>query len=672
MELKDIKGLGPKTIEALNKLRINTYNDLVRYYPYRYNIYSPVNLGEVTTDDIVVVSGIIESSPKTAYIRRNFTRTSFQFLTSNIRCSVSIFNRTYLNRALTIGRHITLIGRYNRLSNSFTANDIKFFELTTTKLEPVYHTSNGVKRSTLKNSIEKALSTNSPIYEIVPGYLQEQYNLLSDNESLIEIHNPTSLQKLKQAKLKLKYEELFEFMFKINMMKIKNQINGEFVEKDIKDSQLQTILDKLPFTLTDDQLKAIDDVIKDFRSSKRMNRLILGDVGSGKTMVAFVGMLLNKYAGYQSAMLAPTEVLARQHYDNLLKIVDPEEVKVELLVGSQRQSEKNIILEKLKNNEVDILIGTHAILEERVVFNNIGLVITDEQHRFGVNQRKSLQNKGKCVDVIYMSATPIPRTYALSIYGDMDISEIKQKPSGRKEIITTINKFEEMEEVCNQILEELSNKHQVYVISPLIEEELDEEDEENNSDLKDISTTELILRKYIPEEYKIGILHGKMKNQEKDLVMEQYKNKEIDILISTTVIEVGVDVKNATMMVIFNAERFGLATLHQLRGRVGRNELQSKCILVSNKETERLEVLTESNDGFYISEKDFELRGSGDLFGIRQSGDMEFKMANIQTDYKILLQCKKDSDKFIENNIENNFREYPYFRYLVDTLGTNN
>ena len=669
MELKDIKGLGTKTIEALNKLKINTYNDLVRYYPYRYNIYSPVNLGDVTTDDIVVVSGIIESSPKTAYIRKNFTKTSFQFLTSNIRCSVSIFNRTYLNRALTIGRHITLIGRYNRLSNSFTANDIKFFELTTTKLEPVYHTFNGVKRSTLKNSIEKALSTNSPIYEIVPGYIQEQYNLLSDNESLREIHNPTSLKKLKQAKLKLKYEELFEFMFKINMMKIKNQINGEFVEKDIKDSQLQTILDKLPFPLTDDQLKAIDDVIKDFRSSKRMNRLILGDVGSGKTMVAFVAMLLNKYAGYQSAMLAPTEVLARQHYENILKIIDQNEIKVELLVGSQRQSEKNIILEKLKNNEVDILIGTHAILEERVVFNNIGLVITDEQHRFGVNQRKSLQNKGKCVDVIYMSATPIPRTYALSIYGDMDISEIKQKPSGRKEIITTINKFEEMEEVCNQILEELSKKHQVYVISPLIEEELDEE---STSDLKDISTTELILRKYIPEEYKIGILHGKMKKQEKDLVMEQYKNKEIDILISTTVIEVGVDVKNATMMVIFNAERFGLATLHQLRGRVGRNELQSKCILVSNKETERLEVLTKSNDGFYISEKDFELRGSGDLFGIRQSGDMEFKMANIQTDYKILLQCKKDTDKFIENNIENNFREYPYFRYLVDTLGTNN
>ena len=669
MELKDIKGLGTKTIETLNKLKINTYNDLVRYYPYRYNIYSPVNLGDVTNDDIVVVSGIIESSPKTAYIRKNFTRTSFQFLTSNIRCSVSIFNRTYLNRALTIGRHITLIGRYNRLSNSFTANDIKFFELTTTKLEPVYHTFNGVKRSTLKNSIEKALSTNSPIYEIVPGYIQEQYNLLSDNESLREIHNPTNLKKLKQAKLKLKYEELFEFMFKINMMKIKNQINGEFVEKDIKDSQLQTILDKLPFTLTDDQLKAIDDVIKDSRSSKRMNRLILGDVGSGKTMVAFVAMLLNKYAGYQSAMLAPTEVLARQHYENILKIIDQNEIKVELLVGSQRQSEKNIILEKLKNNEVDILIGTHAILEERVVFNNIGLVITDEQHRFGVNQRKSLQNKGKCVDVIYMSATPIPRTYALSIYGDMDISEIKQKPSGRKEIITTINKFDEMEEVCNQILEELSNKHQVYVISPLIEEELDEE---NTSDLKDISTTELILRKYIPEEYKIGILHGKMKNQEKDLVMEQYKNKEIDILISTTVIEVGVDVKNATMMVIFNAERFGLATLHQLRGRVGRNEFQSKCILVSNKETERLEVLTKSNDGFYISEKDFELRGSGDLFGIRQSGDMEFKMANIQTDYKILLQCKKDTDKFIENNIENNFREYPYFRYLVDTLGTNN
>ncbi|MDE6141860.1 MAG: ATP-dependent DNA helicase RecG, partial [Bacilli bacterium] len=465
------------------------------------------------------------------------------------------------------------------------------------------------------------------------------------------------------AKLKLKYEELFAFMFKINLMKFKNQLFDNFVIKDIKPEYLDDIIDSLPFALTSDQLEAIKDIINDFNHKRRMNRLILGDVGSGKTIVSFIAILLNKKSGYQSAMLAPTEVLAQQHYENFKSIFP--HINVSLLVGSQTKKEKQQIIEDLRQGDIDVLIGTHAILEEEVEFKNIGLVITDEQHRFGVNQRKKLQNKGQAVDVLYMSATPIPRTYALTIYGDMDISMIKQKPSGRKEIITKQYKFEEMKHIVQEIEDELSLNHQVYVVAPLIEEN-------EETELNDILKIEEILKSNFKNKHNIGTLHGKMKSQDKDLIMNEFKSGRLEVLVSTTVIEVGVDVKNATMIAIFNAERFGLATLHQLRGRVGRNSLQSKCLLISDKESKRLQVLEESNDGFYISECDFKLRGSGDLFGVRQSGDMVFKIADIHSDYKILLQCKEDSQQFLDENIENNFRNYAYYQNIVDQLVNNN
>ena len=338
-----------------------------------------------------------------------------------------------------------------------------------------------------------------------------------------------------------------------------------------------------------------------------------------KTIVAFIAVILNLECGYQSAILAPTEVLAVQHYDNFKNLFP--NIRTELLVGSKTKKQKGVIKEKLKNGEVDVIIGTHAMLEDDVEFENIGLVVTDEQHRFGVNQRKSLQNKGEFVDVLYLSATPIPRTYALTIYGDMDISIIKEKPAGRKEIKTTVLKFSELDKVISSIEEEIKNRHQVYVVAPLIEE--------SESDLNDVNTIYDLLSKNL-KDIRIDILHGKMKNVDKDKVINNFKEGNLDLIISTTVIEVGVDVKNATLMVIFNAERFGLATLHQLRGRVGRNSLESKCILISDQEKERLHVLEESNDGFYVSEMDFKMRGSGDLFGIRQSGDMIFKIADIK------------------------------------------
>ncbi len=663
MELSQIKGVGPKTIEHLNKLNIYDVDSLVRYYPYRYNIFTPSKIDESAVDDVLILPGKIISQVKVSYIKRNFNKVSFSFETDNMLINVSIFNRAFLAHNLKVGKKITIIGKYNKLTNQFVASDILFYELTETKVEPVYHMTSGITCKTIEKCINASLSTNIIINEIIPDYIQKKYNFMDTTSAIKEIHNPSCTTSLKQARLKLIYEELFEFMFKINLMKYKNQLFDDFVIKDVNKSDLDKILSKMPFSLTNDQLASLDDILSDFQNLKRMNRLILGDVGSGKTIVSFIAILLNKIAGYQSALLAPTEVLATQHYENFTSLF--KDINVGLLVGSLTKKEKDNILLKLRNNEIDLLIGTHAMLEDNVEFSNIGLVVTDEQHRFGVNQRKALQNKGKNVDVLYMSATPIPRTYALTIYGDMDISYIKEKPAGRKDIITKQYKFNEIKNVVSIIEEELKCGHQAYVVAPLIESE-------ENTELNDLKHIEEILKTNLKDNYSIGIMHGKMKQVEKDKVMNNFKEGKLNILLSTTVIEVGVDIKNATVMTIFNAERFGLATLHQLRGRIGRNSLQSKCLLISDKDTSRLSVMEESNDGFYISEKDFELRGSGDLFGIRQSGEMTFKIADIRRDYKILLQCKKDTEEFILNNIENDFRDYKYYQVLLHTMMNNN
>ncbi len=660
MNLNEIKGIGPKTIEHLNKLNIYNIDSLIRYYPYRYNIFTPSKIDEKTSaESTIILSGKIVSEPKISYIKRNFNKVSFQFETEEKIINVSIFNRAFLARNLKVGKFVTIIGKYNKINNQFIASDILLYKLISTKVEPVYHISSGISVKTISKCIINALEKCPHVREVIPEYINDKYKFLDTYSSIKEIHSPSNTNTLKQARLKLIYEELFEFMFKINLIKYKNQIFDDFIIKELTENDLQEILNKIPFSLTTDQIDAINDILNDFKNLKRMNRLILGDVGSGKTIVSFIAILLNKKAGFQSALLAPTEVLATQHLNNFTNLF--KDIKVGLLVGSLTKKEKENILVKLKNNEIDLLIGTHAMLEDNVEFANIGLVITDEQHRFGVNQRKSLQNKGNKVDVLYMSATPIPRTYALTIYGDMDISYIKEKPAGRKDIITKQYKFKDIKKAVEIIEDELKLGYQAYVVAPLIESEEDNE-------LKDLKNIEEILTSNFKGKYQIGTLHGKMKQVEKDRVMNKFKNGEINLLLSTTVIEVGVDVKNATIMTIFNAERFGLATLHQLRGRVGRSSLQSKCLLISDKDTERLSVMENSNDGFYISECDFKLRGSGDLFGVKQSGEMTFKIADIRRDYKILLQCKKDTEEFILNNIETNFRDYENYQQILNDI----
>jgi len=429
-------------------------------------------------------------------------------------------------------------------------------------------------------------------------------------------------------------------MFKINYLKLQNKKKKSGLERKIDRDKLDKFMKKIPFELTNDQLNAVEEILNDLEAPNRMNRLLQGDVGSGKTIVSFIGMFANYLSGYQSALMAPTEILAMQHYLNLKKFFEKEDVRIELLTGSTSKKDKTEIYKGLKDGSVHMVIGTHALIQDEVEYSNLGLVITDEQHRFGVHQRANLQNKGIKPDVLYMSATPIPRTYALTIFGDMDISTIKERPKGRQKIDTYVKKNSEIKEVLEMMYTELKDGHQVYVIAPLIEES-------ESSDLTTVCKLKDQMKLAFGEHYKIEMVHGKMSSGAKDLIMEQFKNNEVQILISTTVVEVGVDVPNATSMIIFDADRFGLSTLHQLRGRVGRGTSKSQCILISDSDAERLKIMEKEDDGFVISEEDFKLRGHGDLFGTKQSGDMTFKIANIRNDYKILLQAKKDSKEYL-------------------------
>lgn len=662
MDISLIGGVGDKLLDYLNKLKLYTVEDLLEYYPYRYEIIKVIKMSEVKPLTLCTIKGVVESEPHVTYINKKFNKMTFRLNADGYLINVTIFNRGFYKNNLKIGRVINVIGKYDNVRNSFTASDIKFELITGVKVLPVYHLVNGLNNKVLTKIINDSFSLRVDLEDDIPSYLKEKYNFMDKKEALYNIHFPHSTEALKKARLRCIYEEFFVFMFKMNYLKYQYDLNNVGVSRKVDYLEVSKFIDTLPFQLTDDQLATVRDIYNDLISPKRMNRLVLGDVGSGKTCVAEIGMYINYLAGYQSSMMAPTEILARQHYEGIKSIFVKTDIKVSLLVGSMKKSEKKKVYTEIQNGEVDILVGTHALISEEVHFKNLGLVITDEQHRFGVNQRGLLQNKGILSDVLYLSATPIPRTYALTLYGDMDTSIIKQKPNGRKEIITKVVNIKNLKQVLFHMLEEVKAGHQIYVVAPLIE------DEEENSDLNDVLKLKEKFDLAFNNKVKTAILHGKMKNSEKDDVMNRFKNGDIKILISTTVIEVGVDVKNSTMMVIFNAERFGLATLHQLRGRVGRNDLQSYCYLISDASAPRLKVMEESNDGFYISQKDFELRGEGDLFGTKQSGDMIFKIGDIKRDFKILVQCKNDANIFVEKNTVNNFKDYPQYLKILKEL----
>lgn len=654
--LEDIKGIGPKTLKLFQNLNIFTIQDLITYYPYKYKLYHPVTLDNYEENTEVLINGYVASDAKIYYIKRNLNKISFRLNTGTKLINVTIFNRPFIKQHLLLNKYISVIGKYNVKTNTFTATDIKLTPIIKDEIEPIYHTTQGLKQVNIHKIINNLLEKNIYVPSLIPEEYIKEYSLLDKLTSIKEIHNPTSTNNLKQAEICLKYEELFEYTLKINYLKyLKDKTTTSYI-KTFDTSKLDNLISSLPFKLTDSQVNAAEDIKQDFNSPKHMNRLILGDVGSGKTIISFLALYMNYLSGYQGVLMAPTEILIKQHYKNIKKILT--DLNIEILTGSTTKKDRDKIIENLKNGKIDILLSTHSVLNDDVVFKNIGLVVTDEQHRFGVNQRKNLQNKGENVDVLYMSATPIPRTLALTIFKDMDITEIKTKPLNRKPKITKLYKTSEIKEVLYEMLDEIKKGHQIYVVSPLIE------NEEENTKLASVNYLYEKINVALNGKVPIGVLHGKLKKEEKENIMNDFKSNKTKILISTTIIEIGVDVSNTTMIVIFNAERFGLATLHQLRGRIGRNDIESKCILISDYDTPRLKILEESEDGFYISEKDFELRGAGDLFGVKQSGDMVFKIANLNKDFKILKKCSEDSLNFLKKHI-NEIDKYPIQKNII-------
>ena len=644
--LEKIKGIGPKSKELLNRLNIYTIDDLLTYYPFRYDTLKRTDLfnpREDLNNKKIVLDGKVDSLVLTNHFRK-VNKLSFRITTIYGKMGVVIFNRAFLLNSLKIGTNIVVRGKYDEQNNILVASDILFKTLgKKEEIIPVYHLTSGLTSNTLRKFINEGLATyKDQVIDNIPEYLIDKYNFSSKKFAITIAHNPSDKERLEEVLNRLRYEELFEFMFKINYLKYKRKKENVGIKRDVDIKKLDSAIKTLAFELTEDQLKTTYDIVEDLSSEKQMNRIIQGDVGSGKTIVSFLAIYYNFLSGYQSALMAPTEILAIQHYNNLKELKFAKNLRIELLVGKLKKKEKEDIYKAIENKEVDVVIGTHAIIQEGLKYHNLGLVITDEQHRFGVNQRANLRNKGNYPDVLYMSATPIPRTYALTIYGDMDISSIKKMPKGRKPVETIIKSEAEIKDVLEMMYKELVNNHQIYVISPLIEES-------DNSDLNDVEKIESNMKKAFGSKFNVGVMHGKMKSAEKELIMQEFKQKKIDILVSTTVIEVGVDVENATMIVIFDADRFGLSTLHQLRGRVGRSSLESKCILISNTDKERLNIMTKTTDGFKISEEDFKLRGSGDLFGTKQSGDMSFKLANLKRDYNLLIDAKKDSEEFLKD-----------------------
>lgn len=651
-KIDTVKGIGPKTANLLIKNGILTVSDLLTYYPYRFEIFARSNIKELNDDDKIVIDGIIENIPAVIFFNKKMNKMTFRINTGEYILSVVIYNRAFMKSKLNIGTKVTLIGKYNKKSNQVVASDIRLSLLPPIpKIEPIYHSIAGISSNQISQYIENSLTNVDEIPTYIPEYLINRYHLINKRDSIKEIHFPTNKENLNKALNYLKYEELFLFMMKMNYLKQKRdkQIG---ISHEIDYRKVEEFINQLPFTLTEDQEKSVKAIYQDMASNRVMKRLLQGDVGSGKTIVAIISLYMNYLSGMQGALMAPTEVLALQHYNNLSKLFANTDIKIELLTGKMKVSEQKKVRDKIQNGEVDIIIGTHSLISDNVIYQHLGLVITDEQQRFGVNQRTLLSKKGEYPDILYLSATPIPRTFAITIYGDMDISSIHTMPNGRKEIITYLRHPDKIKEVLDMMQRELRLGHQIYVIAPLIEES-------DKIELENVETLKSKIERALGKISKVEMLHGKMTSEEKEQIMNDFKENKIQILISTTVIEVGIDVSNATMMVIFDSYRFGLSQLHQLRGRVGRGDNQSYCVLISDREAERLSVMEQTTDGFKISEEDFRLRGSGDIFGTRQSGEIKFKLADIKRDYSILLRAKEDSLEVL------NSEEYKTGKYFL-------
>lgn len=645
--------------ELLFQLGIHNIEELLTYYPYRYDF---LEYHMPTFEDFsLTADGLVTTSARIVYKRGYQSKMIFEIKIKEQVYQVSIFNRHFLASQIRNGKVLTVIGKCTG-PTTIVASDVKMASLNElATITPIYSVKEGMTSKSLQGYIRKALTySHGKIENFIPLPYLKQYRLVQREEALQMIHQPQSKNDIKHALRHLKYEEFLKFQLSMQYMHL-HQGHQYGLAKDFSMTSLKKFVDGLPFALTEDQKKTCQEILNDLKRPHTMNRLVQGDVGSGKTIVGVIAMYANYLAGFQSALMAPTEILAKQHFANIQNYFKDTDVKIELLIGSLTNKEKEAIYQALASKKIDMVIGTHALIQSKVNFSHLGLVIADEQHRFGVKQRQALKTKGQAVDLLLMSATPIPRTLAISLFGDMDVSTIKTMPGGRKKVITKFYPGKSMKLILPFLKEYLVSGQQCYVVCPLV-------DESDGLEARDAQSIYEAMKAYFKGHYEVGLLHGRMSDEDKERVMNAFRDNQIQILVATTVIEVGVDVGNANLMVIYNADRFGLSTLHQLRGRVGRQDSQGYCFLLSDSHNEtsieRVRFLENCDDGFEISEFDLKLRGPGEVLGQRQSGLPTFTIANLFEDYQILETARKDAQVILTE-----LDKYPWIaHFLLDVL----
>lgn len=653
--VSEVKGVGPTLNEKLAELNIHTVEDLLTTYPSRYENFEVLSIIELVHDQKATIEGIVLNEPVVTYFGRKKSRLVVPIQVDQVVVKGIMFNRAFAKKQLVVGEKVTVTGKWDQHRQQITISHYQVGDNSSSEIEPAYLLRQLLTPYQFKKILKQAFNQfRDEINEILPNQYLQDYKLINRAFAIEQMHFPNDADHLKQARRRLIYDELLIFQLKMQALR---KFNRELTTGNAKvypENKLAEFINELPFELTKAQKQANQEILKDIKSEYRMHRLLQGDVGSGKTIVAAIALYATVLSGFQGAIMVPTEILAEQHYQSLSALFK-DRLRVELLTGSVKGKERKQRLAAIQSGEVDLIVGTHALIQDEVYFSKLGLVIVDEQHRFGVNQRKVLREKGINPDVLFMTATPIPRTLAITSFGDMDMSIIDQMPVGRKPVETFWVKETLMPRILKFIEKEVQNGGQAYVITPLIEES-DKMDIQNAVDLYQQLTTAFS----IPMQ--IGLLHGRLTNVEKDEVMQNFANNKINLLVSTTVVEVGVNVPNATIMVIYDAERFGLSQLHQLRGRVGRGEKQSYCILIADPKgeigKERMQVMTETTNGFVLAEHDLKLRGPGEFFGKKQSGLPEFKIADPIHDYRTLETARKDAVEIVFNDQLENNKEY--------------
>lgn len=639
-----LPGVGKKKVEALSGLGIQTVMDLFYYFPYRYNDFYEQNIYNLQDNDKAVLRGTVTTSPILSRFGGKRSTLRFKMLVQDLTINIVFFNQPYLRDKIALGEDLAVYGKWEQSQLNLVGNKI-IDPQDTDRLEPIYSTSASMKQWALRKLIRIAFDKyGSEIVDLIPLNIRQNLHLLPEDEMLRQIHSPKTFDEVKAARNTAIFEEFFLYLGRLRWLKKEDDQEGIAVHYNIL--ELKKFIQTLPFELTDSQKRAVNEICYDIKNKYAMNRLLQGDVGSGKTIVAALGIFATFTANLQSALMVPTEVLAAQHYAKLKKIYQGTSLRLELLTSGTPKNKREQILQKLVTGEIDLIIGTHALIQSDVLFKNLAFVVIDEQHRFGVNQRRTLRIKGLMPNILSMTATPIPRTLAITIYGSIKISTIKEMPQGRIPIKTLWIKNANDPLINRAVTFELEHHHQVYVVAPLVAE----------SEKVDLKNAQDIYEQYVKHypNVRVGLLNGKMKPEEKEQILEDFAQQKIRILVSTTVIEVGVDIKNATLMIIYDANRFGLSQLHQLRGRVGRNKYASYCILVAHPHNEiaqrRLELMVKSNDGFYLSENDLKLRGAGEVFGSKQSGDINLKIGDPLQDQKSLFLARKAVDQVFSND----------------------